>query len=80
MLRASHYHLLTQDEWRIALSESFQLTLPLEVEWDYMDTGMTKRFWGAPDKKELRARLPDTVGAGGGFGRLHLGGPMWARV
>ncbi|GBF88981.1 aminopeptidase [Raphidocelis subcapitata] len=61
VLRASHYHLLTRDEWRIAQSESFQLNLPLEVEWGYMDGAMTKRFWAAPGKRELRDRLPDEV-------------------
>lgn len=33
VLRASHYHLLTREEWDIALAESFQLLLPLTVRW-----------------------------------------------
>ena len=31
VLRASHYHPLTEQEWKTALAESFKLTLPLEA-------------------------------------------------
>jgi len=68
VLRASHYHLLTEPEWRLALSESFKLTLPMDVEWGYMDDGLLRRFWeSSPRRKRLREHLPDEVrGAGGG--------------
>jgi hypothetical protein len=62
VLRASHYHLLTREEWDIALSESFQLTLPLEVDWAYMDNKMLRRFWtSSPLRREMRKRMPEEV-------------------
>ncbi|KAI8462870.1 MAG: hypothetical protein J3K34DRAFT_527436 [Monoraphidium minutum] len=62
VLRASHYHLLTDGEWDIALAESFQLNLPLEIDWAYMDPSLLTRFWeSSRDRKELRSHLPDEV-------------------
>jgi hypothetical protein len=63
VLRASHYHMLTRAEWELALSESFKLTLPLEVEWGYMDEKLLKRFWAStPERRELRKHVPEEVG------------------
>ncbi|GBG00002.1 hypothetical protein Rsub_12729 [Raphidocelis subcapitata] len=62
VLRASHYHLLTDAEWQIALAESFQLTLPMEVEWKYMDSRLLRHFWRTtPKRRELRNHLPNEM-------------------
>lgn len=62
-LRASHYHVLTDREWKIAQAESFKLTLPLEIEWDYMDADLLRRFWDStPHRRQLRQHLPAEMG------------------
>ncbi len=43
VLRASHYHLLNKAEWSIATSEDFTLNLPIEVNWNYMDSEMLSK-------------------------------------
>lgn len=45
MLLASHYHLLTQQEWDLATAESFQITMPITINWDYMDAEMLSKAW-----------------------------------
>jgi hypothetical protein len=66
VLRASHYHLLTKREWELATSQSFELNAPVEVEWQYMDGALLKRFWeSSPSRKSVRPHLPDEVGGGG---------------
>ena len=39
VLRASHFRLLNREEWAIALAESFQLNLPLEVSACWVAAG-----------------------------------------
>jgi hypothetical protein len=63
VLRASHYHLLTNREWELAQSQSFELIHPVEVDWSYMDGALLRRFWeSTPTRKSLRSHLPDEVG------------------
>jgi hypothetical protein len=62
VLRASHYRLLTRQEWEIATSEDFIVSLPVEVNWDYMDKDMLPKFWNSsPELKAKRATLPDEM-------------------
>jgi hypothetical protein len=62
VLRASHYHLLTAEEWEIATAEDFQLSLPVEVNWEYMDNQMLTKFWASdPEYQEIRQQLPDEL-------------------
>jgi hypothetical protein len=62
VLRASHYHLLTRDEWEIATAEDFQLSLPVEVNWEYMDNQMLTKLWASNEEyKEIRDTLPDEL-------------------
>lgn len=62
VLRASHYTLLTKEEWDLAQQENFNLNLPMEVNWDYMDPDLLKKFWqSSPERQAIRANLPDCM-------------------
>lgn len=60
--RASHYTLLTKEEWDLANSENFNLNLPMKVNWDYMDNKLLPKFWkSSPERQAIRANLPDCM-------------------
>jgi hypothetical protein len=62
VLRASHYTLLTKEEWDLATQENFNLNLPMEVNWDYMDADLLKKFWqSSSERQAIRANLPDCM-------------------
>ncbi|KAF6257530.1 hypothetical protein COO60DRAFT_1701817 [Scenedesmus sp. NREL 46B-D3] len=62
VLQASHYTLLTKEEWDLATQENFNLNLPMEVKWDYMDPNLLKKFWqSSPERRAIRANLPDCM-------------------
>lgn len=62
VLRASHYTLLTKEEWDLATSENFNLNLPMTVNWDYMDKELLEKFWQSSDlRQEIRKNLPDCM-------------------
>lgn len=59
VLRASHYHLLTAAEWRIAQAEQFSLTLPLEVRARASGRGAEQPMAGRG--RRGRPSAPDTT-------------------
>jgi hypothetical protein len=62
VLQASHYTLLTKEEWELATRENFNLNLPMEVNWEYMDPELLKNFWqSSPERQAIRANLPDCM-------------------
>eukprot|EP00882_Tetradesmus_deserticola_P018152 GHRQ01019478.1.p1 GENE.GHRQ01019478.1~~GHRQ01019478.1.p1 ORF type:complete len:266 (+),score=104.64 GHRQ01019478.1:211-1008(+) len=62
VLRASHYTLLTKEEWDLATQENFNLNLPMEVNWNYMDPNLLHKFWhSSPERRAIRANLPDCM-------------------
>lgn len=59
LMAAARFHLLSQEEWQLAVSESFMFDLPVDVNWGYMDARLLTSFWqSSPEARALRARLP----------------------
>ncbi|KAJ9526551.1 hypothetical protein QJQ45_017685 [Haematococcus lacustris] len=59
LMAAARFHLLSQEEWQLAVSESFMFDLPVDVNWGYMDPRLLTSFWqSSPEARALRSRLP----------------------
>ncbi|KAK9809543.1 hypothetical protein WJX73_000179 [Symbiochloris irregularis] len=63
LLEASHFKLLSADDWNTAQAEEFTFTMPVEVNWANMDTHLMNRFWDTrpPEEKENIADMSDRV-------------------
>lgn len=47
LMEASQFRMLSKGEWEAAQAEDFLFTLPCDVKWDAMDTGMLRQYWSA---------------------------------
>ncbi|CAL8464423.1 g3958 [Coccomyxa elongata] len=45
LMQASHFRLLSEEDWDTAQDEQFTFNSPVEVNWDYMDGELLQRFW-----------------------------------
>lgn len=58
LLTTAHYRLLTEEEWQTATDEEFTFNMPVDVNWDFMDTQLLGRFWsGHPRLRQGTAEL-----------------------
>ena len=62
LMQTAHYHLLSKELWDIALREDFELTMPLKVNLDVMDSKMLTRFWAErPSQREAMPHVANRV-------------------
>ena len=62
LMQTAHYHLLSKELWDVALSEDFELTMPLKVNLNVMDSKMLTRFWAErPTQREALPHVADRV-------------------
>ncbi|GMH33630.1 hypothetical protein BSKO_01464 [Bryopsis sp. KO-2023] len=62
LMKTAHYQILTEKEWDMATAEEFQLTMPVAVNWKFLDNKMLTRFWNEkPAYSEGLAPLSDKI-------------------
>jgi len=57
LMQTAHYQLVSKELWEVALKENFELTMPLKVDLQVMDSKMLGRFW--KERPTHRQQLPD---------------------
>ncbi|KAK9905089.1 hypothetical protein WJX75_009516 [Coccomyxa subellipsoidea] len=55
LMQASHFRLLSEDDWDTAQEEQFTFNSPVEVNWNYMDGELLQRFWAGHGEDRLGA-------------------------
>ncbi|GAX75535.1 hypothetical protein CEUSTIGMA_g2978.t1 [Chlamydomonas eustigma] len=61
ILASARYHLMTSEEWIMAVEESFTFNMPIQVNWAFFDTKLLTSFWSSSAERRLiRQLLPDS--------------------
>ncbi|EIE18772.1 hypothetical protein COCSUDRAFT_60075 [Coccomyxa subellipsoidea C-169] len=55
LMQASHFRLLSKEDWETAQEEQFTFNSPVEVNWNYMDGELLHRFWASHEEERAGA-------------------------